>query len=88
MRTDAISLAMSASVDFELLFTVRAEAVDRVLSLLGHHGLIAREIGEAVDEPTNSLAFSDGSIQMLPGVAWNQQTGDYLDEILRRERTA
>jgi thiamine-monophosphate kinase len=84
MSTDVIALATSASVDFELLFTVPAPRVDETLAALKEVGCVATPIGRATEKAVNLLISGDGTPMPMPGVAWEQQTGDYLADIIKR----
>lgn len=84
LRTDAVALAMSASVDFELLFTVRKDDAKRTVGALNRQGCSAAIIGESIDRGSNRLVDAAGHEHELPGMAWQQQQGDYLADIIRR----
>lgn len=84
LKTEAINLAMSASVDFELLFTVRREDVVHTLETIRSTGCTVAIIGEAIDQDTNIFIREDGTQTQMPGIAWQQQTGDFIKDIVDR----
>lgn len=88
LDTDPIALAMSASVDFELLFTVPSASVGETIDALRQAGCMACAIGEAIGGTENVLCDTAGTETPLPGLAWQQQTGDYLTGIIREGRRA
>lgn len=81
-NTTPAQIAMSASVDFELLFTVPPGKIGECKTTFAKAGLKCIEIGEITVEKENTLVRSDGRVEPLPGVPWKQQTGDdYLKAI-------
>jgi len=84
LDTDPIGLAMSASVDFELLFTVKQSGWEQLSGALGAVGCPVVVIGRAIEASGNVLVGPDGRAMKLPGIAWDQQPGDYLTEIIHR----
>lgn len=86
LETDPISLAMSASVDFELLFTIPRNRVDETETALSSAGCAMTVIGEAKSTGPNQLVVASGESIVLPGVAWDHQTDDYLASIVMRGR--
>ncbi|MGD0129249.1 MAG: thiamine-phosphate kinase [Terriglobia bacterium] len=75
-------IAMSASVDFELMFTMPAGKEKECSRLFDQSGATFTVIGEVSAGPANVLVTAEGLRETLPGVAWKQQTGDYLKEIV------
>lgn len=75
LRVDALALAMSASVDFELLFSVAPGDVARCRSALDAEGLAMYEIGQAVDGRGATLRAGGNHVE-LPGVGWRHQEDD------------
>jgi thiamine-monophosphate kinase len=73
---DPLALAMSASVDFELLFTVAAEQLEACRQAFRRAGLPLYEIGETKHGLGAVLRRRDGSITALPGVGWRHQQED------------
>jgi thiamine monophosphate kinase len=73
---------MSASVDFELMFTMPAGKEKECSRLFDQSGATFTVIGEVSAGPANVLVTAEGLRETLPGVAWKQQTGDYLKEIV------
>ncbi len=74
----------SASVDFELLFTISPADHDLCRKTFSKHGFGFYTIGEVNELGKNILVSEDGEQHALPGVAWAQQTSDYLGEIIGR----
>lgn len=83
-RVDSLALAMSASVDFELLFTVSPDKFDACQSAFESAGFELHRIGEASEGEGTALRRADGSQVELPGVAWRHQQEDVV-EMLRRD---
>ncbi|HLZ57883.1 MAG TPA: thiamine-phosphate kinase [Ktedonosporobacter sp.] len=81
LRADPISLAFSASVDFQLMFTVNQESLDllRALEPLAGVALLGQAI--PVSEPSR-LIRNSGQPSPIPGTAWNQQRKNVVDVIL------
>ncbi|MDT4967762.1 MAG: thiamine-monophosphate kinase [Acidobacteriota bacterium] len=77
-----LRLAASASVDFSLLFTVSPSGVDSLRKELASHGLTLVELGDARSQ-TGTYMQRPGGLTLMDGVEWQQQTGDYLAEILK-----
>jgi thiamine-monophosphate kinase len=80
LEVDKYSLALSASVDFELVFTAPPEAEAR--ETLSKAGLECFAIGRAV-ESGGPVAIRDGLVTDLPGVAWRHQVGDVAANIVQ-----
>jgi len=74
LNVDFTHLAMSGSVDFELLFTVRRDDLDRCRTLFRQHNCSFSVIGEANEHRRNLFVRPDGGQTNLPGVPWVQQT--------------
>lgn len=71
---DPLTLATSASVDFELLFTLpaeRLEIVRRAFDTDGHHLYV---IGEVENGEGAVMKSRDGAVVPFPGVEWRHQT--------------
>ena len=80
---DEVALATSASVDFELLFTVPLSKLDDARREFAIAELDLLEIGETVADPTcRDMVSRSGVISKLPGIAWDHQTGDHVANIL------
>ncbi|BCJ62373.1 thiamine-phosphate kinase [Micromonospora endophytica] len=75
--SDDITLAMSASADFQLAFTVPADRLDACRDAFARSGLTFDVIGRATP-PETGVAFTgrDGTRHALPGVAWKHQASD------------
>ncbi|HET6842996.1 MAG TPA: thiamine-phosphate kinase [Candidatus Angelobacter sp.] len=82
---DDIQIAMSASVDFELLFTASQDGFDAFNATFSKLGMPASIIGRAHSEKRNLLLNRDGSLTEIPGVTWRQQTNDYLTDITKKD---
>jgi thiamine-monophosphate kinase len=73
LHVDATALALSASVDFELLFAVADDtAASGVLEANG-----AQRIGRCTEDTETLLHGGDSDVP-LPGVAWRHQDGDIV----------
>lgn len=77
LEVDDIALAMSASADFQLAFTVPAGSLDRCRTAFADSGLSFEVIGKAT-APRSGLRMvaRDGKIGPIPGVAWKHQMTD------------
>lgn len=75
--SDDITLAMSASADFQLAFTVPADRIDACRDAFASNGLSFDVIGRAT-APDAGVTFvgRDGTRHPLPGVAWKHQATD------------
>ena len=88
LAIDPIALAFSASVDFQLLFTVSSSDLEQVRRMFHTHSLPLFMLGYALPgtEPIR-LKRPDGSISVLPGQVWKQQTQDITSVILASSDT-
>ena len=81
-EVDPVQIAVSASVDFQLLFTIAPQKLPLCTKLFKEIGGTCTVIGEVNHERKNLLVTRNGDTTELPGVAWKQQTGNYLKEIV------
>ncbi|HEX5594056.1 MAG TPA: thiamine-phosphate kinase [Solirubrobacterales bacterium] len=79
---DPLALAMSASVDFELFFTVPPSKVDQMRDTFAAEGHEVWIIGEVTEGSGAALRLADGSTTELPGVEWRHQREE-VTEVLR-----
>lgn len=84
LNIDPVKIAVSASVDFELMFTLSPHNQKLCSALLADKGCKFSVIGEVNKVNKNILVDSNGNEVELPGVVWKQQTGDYLKQIINR----
>jgi thiamine-monophosphate kinase len=83
LHIDPIALAFSASVDFQLMFTVASENLDAVQQALETSGSTLYIIGQAINHSESSyLVRNSGKVSAVPGKAWNQQVQDVTEVIL------
>ncbi|MEU9557821.1 thiamine-phosphate kinase [Streptomyces fumanus] len=75
MQVEPLALAMSASSDFQLAFTVAPEDAPSCREEFAAQGLDFIVIGEVTDGDTAELV-SDSVSRPLPGVAWKHQKTD------------
>jgi thiamine-monophosphate kinase len=74
---DALALALSASADFHLAFTVNPDNLEACKFAFASSGLELAVIGRAVEKCSGSYLLSaQGERLDLPGVAWRHQTRD------------
>jgi thiamine-monophosphate kinase len=74
---DALTLAMSASSDFQLAFTVRPGDLEACQRKFSESGLEFCVVGYAVNKCEGlHLVQEDGKRSTLPGVAWRHQRSD------------
>lgn len=76
LELETTALALSASVDFQLAFTVPPEMTDTCAALFAEEGKDLYVIGTATDDDALVLRRSDGTHGPLPGVTWRHQEGD------------
>jgi thiamine-monophosphate kinase len=88
LGSDYLDIAVSASVDFELMFTISPEKQEECRRLFQAKGLPYNIIGEVNGLGRNVLINELGEERELPGVAWNHQSGDYLSRILKEKKEA
>jgi thiamine-monophosphate kinase len=86
-RMNPLTLASSASVDFELLFTVPSTQVKSLHAKALEAGLAFFEIGTADIEFQNELIQDDGSLTEFDGTTWDHQTGNFVKDIIDRSKT-
>jgi len=75
-------LAMSASVDFELFFTVSPDKIEQCIKSFNDANLNIFKIGVVEEIPSNIMINSNNQDVTLPGLEWKQQTNDFISEIL------
>jgi thiamine-monophosphate kinase len=86
---EPLALALSASVDFELLFTVPPSRLSSLRAAFREAAFDLHEIGKAIEGEGARLRRADGSITQLPGVGWRHQQEDVTtmlrSDLSRRE---
>jgi thiamine-monophosphate kinase len=88
MGVDPLALAMSASADFQLCFTINPDVLDACQHEFAAAGLEFNVIGKATsDSQRNRLIASDGHNSELPGVAWKHQKTDISDLVIDAKRS-
>ncbi|WP_411760478.1 thiamine-phosphate kinase [Streptomyces tunisiensis] len=75
MQVDPLALTMSASSDFQLVFTLAPDDLEACLAEFTATGLDFFVIGEATDDGEARLVGDEGG-RPLPGVAWKHQKSD------------
>lgn len=81
LHINPLSLALSASVDFQLMFTLDQEDLSRLPALSPFAEIIP--LGKAIPASEASrLIGSNGQSSPIPGTAWNQQSKSVVDVIL------
>lgn len=86
LQVDPIALAFSASVDFDLLFTLSPPDLEVTQKAMRDTGYEFHVIGQAIHGSGASyLVRADGSVSNIPGTAWNQQIGDVTQIILKKQ---
>jgi thiamine-monophosphate kinase len=81
LSLDPLSLAFSASVDFELAFTINPKSLSKCKAELSGLGLELQVIGNATRRQKNLLRTSDGRLTELPGVPWRHQGRAFRAEL-------
>jgi thiamine-monophosphate kinase len=83
LKIDPIQIAISASVDFELLFTIPKDKLQDCTDAFASQGFNMFIIGEVNNRNKNILIGLDETEKDLPGVTWKQQqSSDYLKQII------
>ena len=73
---EPIALSLSASSDFQLVFTLPAPYLAECASAFADDGLSFDVIGTATTDLALRMVRSDGTTSALPGVAWKHQDSD------------
>jgi thiamine-monophosphate kinase len=73
---DALALATSASVDFELLFTLPADRLATIRQAFDAGGHQLHVIGVVEEGGGAVMKTNDGAVVPFPGVEWRHQTED------------
>ncbi len=86
LGVDSVSLALSSSVDFQLMFSVPQQSVEQVKATFQHiPDSKLSVLGHAIPATdTSRIIRSNGNITSIPGTAWNHQKGDVTSVILGR----
>jgi len=83
LKKDPVSIAISSSVDFELMFTVPVEKINKCNKFFIKIGVPLTVIGKVNKDGKNKIINDNGSESILPGISWKQQKGDeYLKNII------
>ncbi|MBR9847557.1 MAG: thiamine-phosphate kinase [Algicola sp.] len=79
---DSTHLALSASVDFELLFSIPEKELSRAKELFQKSQSKIIPIGRVNNNSANILETKNGEITPIPGIEWKQQATDFIKDIL------
>jgi thiamine-monophosphate kinase len=83
LQVDPVALALSASVDFHLMFTIAPNDLDATQKALQDVGCELHAIGQAIPGAEAScFVRKDESISPVPGTVWKQQNGNVAQIIL------
>ena len=84
LGVDSVSLALSSSVDFQLMFSVPEVCFEQVKATLQRLPESSLSIlGYAIPEDVPSRCVRrDGTLSSIPGTAWNHQKGNVTSVIL------
>lgn len=83
LQVDPLAVALGASVDFQLLFTVAPQDLPIVEAALQALSCPCHVIGRTIAaSETSRLLRRDGGISAIPGTAWDQQVEDVATVIL------
>ena len=86
LNADPIAVALSASVDFQLMFTISPKDLTKVQQAFLSRGSTLHVLGEAIPSSTPSyLLRKDGGSSSIPGRAWDQQIKNVADVILEED---
>lgn len=84
LNANPTHLAMSNSVDFQLLFSISPRDLERCRQLFTEEGLSFTVIGKERAHIRNKLKQKDGKLVPLPGFVWNQNFRDVTSQVLRQ----
>jgi thiamine-monophosphate kinase len=76
IAADSVALALSASVDFQLAFTIGPTMLARCEDEFSRADRRLHVIGNATEDRSVTLRDLDGELRPLPGVTWRHQEGD------------
>ena len=79
---DRLSLALGASVDFELVFALPPEQAERCRAAFADHDFELHIVGEFKSEAGLTVRRSDGRMSALPGSGWTHQSDDPLSSLV------
>ena len=83
-RLDVAGVGMSASVDFELVFTIPAERIGEARQRFQYAKLELHEIGVVTTSDLGcTITLEGGTIKPLPGVGWDHQSDEFLADVCR-----
>jgi thiamine-monophosphate kinase len=85
LNIEASHLAMSASVDFELFFTITPSKLERCENYFKEHKLKIFKIGTIEKISENIMINKNNKSVELPGLEWKQQTNDFISDILNQK---
>jgi thiamine-monophosphate kinase len=86
LGVDALSLAMSASADFQLCFTISPHDLEACRHEFEDSGLEFYVIGKATRQACQTLLTTEeGKSIPLPGVAWKHQKSDVSDLVVKAQ---
>lgn len=77
-----VGLAMSASTDFELVFTVPPNLSDQMESAFAAEGFHCTAVGVATGEPNLVEGVDQNGSYPIPGIPWRHQPGDIARTVL------
>lgn len=84
LKSDPVHLASSASVDFQLAFTINENDLVKCEKLFTKNNLNFHVIGKVYDGKSNMLAKNSGEISDFPGIPWDQQVQDIVQLVLNK----
>jgi len=80
----ATSLAMSASVDFQLLFTLPEDSFQECFEACKKNGIKISRIGKVNSLKENNIQMVSGETKPLVGISWKHQEDDFLQSIIKQ----
>ncbi|MEO1053379.1 MAG: thiamine-phosphate kinase [Bacteroidota bacterium] len=78
---DPVHIAVSASVDFELMFTVSKDNLSKLNTEFSEKELSFHVIGRANGDSQNWLIKNNEKTE-LPGIAWKHQMNDFIKDLI------
>lgn len=80
-------IALSASVDFELLFTISPEKLESCQETFNQREMSMTVIGEVNNIGKNQMLNTAGQLQKIPGVAWDHRPIQEIIEEIKKDKS-
>lgn len=77
------AMALSASVDFSLLFTIPPEKLEKTRQILSSNDIALFVIGKEKEHNENVIIDSNSEIRPIPGLKWDHKSGSVSEQFLK-----